>query len=84
MHLLAPAGKVVLTPGVALKIVTNKVVQNYLSCFCAIVRLVVILGGAHLCLKSCTIIGLLRISKASKAEKTPYDYYIEKNAYFLS
>ena len=32
MHLLAPAGEVVLTPGVALNFVTPEVSQNHLSC----------------------------------------------------
>jgi hypothetical protein len=36
MHLLAPAGEVVLTLGVALKIVTPKLSKNHLSCFSAI------------------------------------------------
>jgi hypothetical protein len=33
MHFLAPAGRVVLTPSVALKIVTPEVCQNHLSCY---------------------------------------------------
>jgi hypothetical protein len=36
-HLLAPAGRLVLIPGVAFKFVTPEVSQNYLSCFGAII-----------------------------------------------
>jgi hypothetical protein len=36
MHLLVPAGELVLTPGDALKFVTPEVSQNHLSCSGAI------------------------------------------------
>jgi hypothetical protein len=36
MHLLAPAGKVVLTPGIAVEYVALEVSQNHISCFGAL------------------------------------------------
>jgi hypothetical protein len=42
LHHLAPAGGVVLIPGVALKCVTPKVSQNHLLCFGAIMTYTVL------------------------------------------